>query len=155
MITLAGGDISIRGNNNMDEKIPGISDQPVLVVDDLKSARAVLSDMLKDLGFAKVLEASDGTEALGMLKKSPVQLILCDFLMEGMNGIEFLEHLRNTSQNAHPPVIFVSALGDVSSVESAMKLGATDYLVKPVSFRKFKRKIESTLCAKSGLLASC
>jgi len=139
----------------MDEKIPGISNEPVLVIDDLKSARAVLSDMLKDLGFPRILEASDGDEALKMLQKNPVQLILCDFLMEGMNGIEFLEHLKNLSANGHAPVIFVSALGDVSSVESAMKLGATDYLVKPVSFRKFKRKIESTLLPKSGSLASC
>jgi CheY-like chemotaxis protein len=155
MITSAAEGFSSKGDNNMDEKIPGISDQPVLVIDDLKSARAVLSDMLKDLGFLRILEASDGDEALKMLQKNPVQLILCDFLMEGMNGIEFLEHLKNSSQNEHAPVIFVSALGDVSSVESAMKLGATDYLVKPVSFRKFKRKIESTLLPKSGTLASC
>jgi PleD family two-component response regulator len=90
-----------------------------------------------------------------MLKKNPVQLILCDFLMEGMNGIEFLEQLKDSHDSEHPPVIFVSALGDVSSVESAMKLGATDYLVKPVSFRKFKRKIESTLCPRDAILASC
>jgi CheY-like chemotaxis protein len=155
MISLAEGEFSNRSENKMDEKIPGISDQPVLVIDDLKSARAVLSDMLKDLGFPKVLEAGDGKEALGMLKKNPVQLILCDFLMEGMNGIEFLEQLKDSHNSEHPPVIFVSALGDVSSVESAMKLGATDYLVKPVSFRKFKRKIESTLCPRDAILASC
>jgi FixJ family two-component response regulator len=65
--------------------------------------------------------------------------------MEGMSGIDFLNQLEQHSELQHPPVIFVSAVGDVSSVEAAMKRGATDYLVKPVSFRKFKRKVEHTL----------
>jgi two-component system chemotaxis response regulator CheY len=101
--------------------------------------------MLKELGFSSCIEASDGNEALEKLATTPVQLILCDFLMEGMNGIDFLNELRSRSDIQPPPIIFVSAVGDVSSVQVAMECGATDYLVKPVSFRKFKRKIECTL----------
>jgi two-component system chemotaxis response regulator CheY len=129
----------------MEEKLLGISDLPVLIIDDIKSARVLLSDMLKEMGFPECIEARDGSEALEKLKSTPVQLILCDFLMDGMSGIEFLNQLQEHSEIQHAPVIFVSAVGDVSSVESAMKRGATDYLVKPVSFRKFKRKIENTL----------
>jgi two-component system chemotaxis response regulator CheY len=133
----------------MEDKIAGVSHLPVLIVDDVSSARAVLSDMLKELGFAETIQASNGSEALEVLKTTPTQLILCDFLMEGMNGIEFLNHLHEHHPSENPPVIFVSALGDVSSVETAMGQGATDYLVKPVSFRKLKRKIEHALAAGS------
>ena len=129
----------------MEEKPHEISDLPVLIIDDIKSARELLRDMLGELGFAKCIEARNGSEALETLKSTPVQLILCDFLMDGMSGIDFLNQLREHVELQHPPVIFVSAVGDVSSVEAAMKRGATDYLVKPVSFRKFKRKIEHTL----------
>ncbi len=122
---------------------------PVLVIDDIRSARAVLNDMLKELGFESTVEARDGVEALATLKSTEVQLILCDFLMEGMNGVEFLEELKKTCTNNPPPVIFVSALGDVASVEVALKLGAADYLVKPVSFGKFRRKIENSLSSRA------
>ena len=139
----------------MIEQSSPTSNLPVLIVDDMRSARAVLSDMLKDLSFKNTLEASDGVAALAILKEQPVQLILCDFLMAGMNGVEFLEELKKTCPDTIPPVIFVSALGDVSSVEAAMELGATDYLVKPVSFGKFRRKIESSLGIRQPAHAHC
>lgn len=128
---------------------------PVLVIDDMRSARAVLNDMLRDLGFNKTVEAQDGAEALAKLKETEVQLILCDFLMEGMNGVEFLEELKRTCPGKLPPVIFVSALGDVASVEAAMELGATGYLVKPVSFGKFRRKVELSLGLRSSAAMEC
>jgi CheY-like chemotaxis protein len=139
----------------MNEQRYNPHDLPVLVIDDMRSARAVLSDMLKDLGFKHTLEARDGLEALEMLKVTRVQLILCDFLMEGMSGVEFLEQLKRSGISEIPPVIFVSALGDVSSVEAAMELGATDYLVKPVSFGKFRRKIEHSLGIRTSVEALC
>jgi two-component system chemotaxis response regulator CheY len=139
----------------MNEQRYNVHELPVLVIDDMRSARAVLSDMLKDLGFRRTLEAKDGAEALEMLKVTRVQLILCDFLMEGMSGVEFLEELKRSCPDQIPPVIFVSALGDVSSVEAAMELGATDYLVKPVSFGKFRRKIEHTLGVRTAVEAVC
>lgn len=129
----------------MEETLHGISGLPVLVIDDIKSARAVLCDMLQELGFSQCVEASNGTEALEILRTTQVQLILCDFVMEGMNGVEFLSHMRRQLPDEPPPVVFVSAVGDVSCVDEAIIRGAVGYLVKPVSFRKFKRKIEQTL----------
>jgi CheY-like chemotaxis protein len=127
-------------NNKQDQQ-----SLPVLVIDDVRSARAVISDMLKDMGFESTVEAKNGIEALSVLESTDVQLILCDFMMEGMNGVEFLAQLRESCPDSQPPVIFVSSLGDVSSVEAAMELGAIDYLVKPVSFRKFRRTVEHSL----------
>jgi two-component system chemotaxis response regulator CheY len=118
---------------------------PVLVIDDMRSARALISDMLKDLGFKQTIEAGDGAEALEVLKKNRVQLILCDFMMNGMNGLQFLEEFSKSASVVAPPVIFVSSLGDVTSVEAAMQRGASGYLVKPVSFGKLRRKVEHSL----------
>jgi two-component system chemotaxis response regulator CheY len=129
----------------MKERHCAHKDLPVLIIDDMRSARAILGDMLKDLGFKKTIEARDGAEALAKLKQNEVQLILCDFLMDGMNGVDFLKELKKSYLDKSPPVIFVSSLGDVASVETAMELGATDYLVKPVSFGKFRRKVENSL----------
>ena len=117
----------------------------VLIIDDLISARLVLADMLKELGFSKCLQARDGQEGLQVMERVPVQLVFCDFMMQGMNGLEFLKALREKNIQRVPPIIFVSSMGDVQSVESALTWGATDYLVKPVNFRKLRLKIERAL----------
>ena len=115
---------------------------PVLVIDDVQSARAILCDMLRELGFTRLLEAKDGQEGLQILAKQEVQMIFCDNVMEGMSGIDFLTNLRNHRTGSDVPVIVVSAVGDVSTVEEAIDLGAVDYVVKPISFRKLRRKID-------------
>lgn len=115
---------------------------PVLIIDDVQSARAILCDMLRELGFTHFIEAQDGQEGLQILAKQEVQMIFCDNVMEGMSGMEFLTNLRTHRTGSEVPVIFVSAVGDVSSVEEAIDLGAVDYVVKPVSFRKLRRKID-------------
>lgn len=129
----------------MDETTMATCEAPVLIIDDLISARMILADMLKDLGFKRCLQARDGREALQLMKQVPVQIVFCDFMMEGMNGIEFLKALREENIKNNPPIIFVSSMGDVQSVENALTFGATDYLVKPVNFRKLRLKIERAL----------
>ena len=125
-------------------ELNSISNTSVLVIDDVASTRALLIDMLKELGFAQCFQAADGAQALQVLQAHTVDLVLCDYLMEGMSGIEFLTSLKSSTEKT-PPVLLVSALGDVSSVETAIEVGAFDYLVKPVSFRKLRRKVESAL----------
>lgn len=127
-----------------DEKLP------VLIIDDVQSARTLLCDMLKELGFTSFVEAKDGQEGLEILKKQPVQMIFCDNLMDGMSGIDFLTCLRTHRSCADVPVIFVSAVGDVSTVEEAIDLGAVDYVVKPISFRKLRRKVDQIKINSAG-----
>jgi CheY-like chemotaxis protein len=115
---------------------------PILVIDDVQSARAILCDMLRELGFTNFIEAKNGQEGLHVLAKQEVQMIFCDNVMEGMSGLDFLTHLRNHRSCANVPVIFVSVVGDVSTVEEAIDLGAVDYVVKPISFRKLRRKLD-------------
>ena len=117
----------------------------VLVVDDTASAREVLKDMLTEIGFGTILEAADGREASALLQRESVDIVLCDQVMPDMSGKDLLVHIRNVIQRSELPVIFVSALGAVNEVEEALELQATDYLVKPVSLRKLRRKVEDAL----------
>lgn len=116
-----------------------------LVVDDVSSARAVLRDMLEDLGFTRIHEASDGREALKLLTTTSVDVVLCDQVMHDMSGKELVSNLRARPALRELPVIMVSALSDIADVDAALETGATDYLVKPVSFRKLRRKVEDAL----------
>lgn len=120
-------------------------DSSVLIIDDLVSARLLLADMLKELGFTRCFQARDGREGLEVMQRTSVKLVFCDFIMDGMNGLEFLKALRAENLHTIPPIIFVSSAGDLQSVESALTWGATDYLVKPVNFRKLQAKIERAL----------
>jgi DNA-binding response OmpR family regulator len=121
----------------------------VLVVDDTPSAREVLKDMLTEIGFGTILEAADGREASALLQRQSVDIVLCDQVMPDMSGKDLLVHIRNVIQRSELPVIFVSALGAVNEVEEALQLQATDYLVKPVSLRKLRRKVEDALLSSS------
>jgi CheY-like chemotaxis protein len=119
--------------------------QSVLIIDDVPSARLILADMLRELGFSECLEAKDGREALEVLRDHSVRLIFCDLMMEGMSGIDFLQALKDRRMAAVPPIIFVSSHGDLDSFDGALGLGASDYIVKPVSINKLRRKVESAL----------
>lgn len=121
------------------------TDLPILIIDDVEAARFLLKDMLRDLGFSVFLEAQDGEEALAILRDNTVQLIFCDYVMEGMSGMDFLNAARELEGLSMVPIIFVSAVGTVSTVEAAIDRGAADYLVKPLSFRKLRRKVEEVL----------
>jgi two-component system chemotaxis response regulator CheY len=117
----------------------------VLIVDDLRSARDLLKDMLAELGFTNVIEAADGREAATLLEKHTVDLVLCDQVMPDMCGKDLLLHIRRNLHNQTLPVIFVSSLGAVTDVEEVLELQANGYLVKPVSLRKLRRTVDEAL----------
>jgi DNA-binding response OmpR family regulator len=99
----------------------------VLVVDDDLGVRESLQETLRD--DYEVLEAADGQTALDIVRDRPVDVVLLDILMPGLDGIEVLKHLRQEGCRAR--VILVTAVSAISSVVAAMKLGAFDYVTKP------------------------
>lgn len=101
--------------------------------------------MLTELGFSSIHEAANGREATTVLARYNVDLVLCDQVMPDMSGKELLIHIRQGLQREKLPVIFVSALSAVNEVAEVLELQATDYLVKPVSLRKLRRKVEDAL----------
>lgn len=124
---------------------PLFEEPQVIVIDDVQATRALLIDMLKEIGFSSIVEASDGREALKKLQKHRAQLIICDHVMNDMSGLDLLSQLRNHPYLVDIPFIVVSSCGDVPTIETALELGADDYIVKPISFKLFKRKIFDVL----------
>jgi CheY-like chemotaxis protein len=120
---------------------PHTEEPQVLVIDDVPATRAILKDMLSEIGFHAIAEASDGREALEKLKRHRAQLIICDHVMKDMSGLDLLDQLRNHPYLVDIPFILVSASREVSLIDTALELGADDYIPKPISFELFKRKV--------------
>jgi two-component system chemotaxis response regulator CheY len=126
-------------------KVEYVSEPKVLIVDDVAATRAILRDMLLEMGFKDIMEAGDGKEALEKLHKNRTQLIICDKAMRQMSGLDLLAQVRNCNDFENIPFIVVSCCDDREVMEAAFDLGADDYIVKPVNFQFFKRKIVDVL----------
>ena len=100
----------------------------VLVIDDEPAHRLMVRVVLGDAGF-RVLEADNGATGLNILRTKSVDVVLLDMRMPGMSGLEVLQRLREGG--TFPPVIMLTAFGNVGSAVEAMKTGAFDYLSKP------------------------
>ena len=105
----------------------------ILIVDDEKMNRKVLAGLLKP--YYKIMAVKNGEQALkavGRLEQQP-DLILLDIMMPGMDGYEVCRRLKANNDTSHIPVIFVTALGAVEDESRGLRLGAVDYITKPVS----------------------
>jgi two-component system chemotaxis response regulator CheY len=118
---------------------------PVLVVDDYKTMLRIISNLLKQLGFENVEEASDGTEALEKMKKSSYGLVISDWNMEPMTGYELLLKVRADDGLKRTPFIMVTAESKTENVIAAKKAGVNNYIVKPFNAATLKQKITAVL----------
>lgn len=109
------------------EKVVGT----VLVVDDDETQRMLAEQFLAEGGFDCVL-ASDGEEALQCFRRSPPDLVLLDVRMPGMDGFEVCERIRGLSDGEALPIVMVTGLDDIESIEKSFVVGATDFITKPV-----------------------
>jgi two-component system nitrogen regulation response regulator NtrX len=114
----------------------------ILIVDDEESIRRSVADILSDEGYRPVV-AEDGDEGLAKLRTDPPDLVLLDIAMPGRDGIEVLEELRKSWSEL--PVVMMSGHGTIETAVRATKLGAYDFLEKPLSCDKL------LLCVAHGL----
>lgn len=106
----------------------------ILCVEDEESLRRDIADELAEAGYA-VVEARNGEEALDLLRTIRPDLILCDISMPGLNGYDILNAVQaKGSAQADIPFVFLSALGDPREIVEGKRLGADDYLVKPIDY---------------------
>jgi len=101
-----------------------------LVVDDTRVVRKVARKIFEDLGFS-VAEAVDGQDAVTKVKATLPEVILLDWNMPVMNGIEFLKALRREFGPGNPPVLFCTTENDISFIEQAIEHGAQEFIMKP------------------------
>ena len=114
----------------------------ILIVEDEAKMRRLLELNLGDDGFATV-SAGDAETGLKLLREHPVDLILTDLKLPGMNGLEFLQTVKR--QNAILPVVVMTAFGSVETAVEAMKAGASDYVLKPFSLTEMRMVIHKEL----------
>ncbi|MCU0882690.1 MAG: response regulator [Hyphomonadaceae bacterium] len=120
-------------------------DAPVLVVDDYQTMIRIIRNLLKQLGFNNVEEASDGKEALAKMKLQKFGLVISDWNMEPMTGYELLREVRSDEQLKGTPFIMVTAESKTENVIAAKKAGVNNYIVKPFNAQTLKAKIASVL----------
>lgn len=122
----------------------------ILIVDDLGSMRKVLKKLLESIGFSDVSEARDASEALSKLKLERFDLVISDWNMPTMTGLDLLALIRNDPRNREVPFIMLTAVADKESVENAMSGGVSEYLTKPFTQDDLEKKLERVGLRKQG-----
>ena len=116
----------------------------VLVVDDNRMNRLKMRRAL-DRGDFQISEASGGQEALDLLQSQEFHLVLLDLLMPEVDGFQVLEQMQSDQQLARIPVIMVSAVEENEAVERCLKIGAVDYITKPVGAETLNDRVRRAL----------
>ncbi|WP_308911416.1 response regulator [Pseudokordiimonas caeni] len=118
---------------------------PILIVDDYKTMLRIVRNLLKQLGFDNVDEATDGAEALSKARSKAYGLIISDWNMEPMTGYELLKEVRADNQLKNTPFIMVTAESKTDNVIAAKKAGVNNYIVKPFNAATLKQKLVAVL----------
>lgn len=114
----------------------------ILIVDDFSTMRRIIKNLLRDLGFNNTAEADDGNTALPMLQQTHFDLLITDWNMPGMQGIDLLKAVRADPNLQHIPVMMVTAEQKKEQIVEAAKAGVNGYIVKPFTAATLKEKME-------------
>ena len=115
--------------------------QSILIVDDDPVSRKKLFRIFNRLGFEQVKEAAQGDEALTMLKEQPVDLVMADWHMPGLNGLDLLKAIRADENLRETSVYLVTVEGRQAQIVAAVQAGATGYIMKPFSQESIRQKL--------------
>jgi len=117
----------------------------ILVVDDNDDNRVTLSTRLQICGYPSIAMAADGKSALERMRSDPVDLVLLDILMPGLDGYGVLRKMKGDASLRDIPVVMVSAIDDSDSVARCLELGAVDYLTKPFNPVLLKERVDACI----------
>ena len=118
---------------------------PVLVVDDYKTMLRIIRNLLKQLGFTNVEEAMDGGEALTKLRAADFDLVISDWNMEPMTGLQLLKEVRSDDGLKKTPFIMITAESKTENVVAAKEAGVNNYIVKPFNAATLRTKLTSVI----------
>jgi two-component system chemotaxis response regulator CheY len=117
----------------------------VLVVDDYTPMRRSLRALLKQIGFDKIDDAGDAESAMEKMRGNPYGLIISDWMMEPVSGLDFLKQVRADASLKDTPFLMVTAVGTTDEIVAAKEAGVSNYIVKPFSLATLRKKIRSVL----------
>ena len=115
----------------------------ILIVDDYSTMLRILRNLLRQLEFANVDEANNGGDALQKLREGQFGLVISDWNMQPMTGLELLKEVRADAKLKHIPFIMVTAESKTENVIAAKKAGVSNYIVKPFNAQTLKSKIDA------------
>jgi two-component system chemotaxis response regulator CheY len=118
---------------------------PILIVDDYKTMLRIIRNLLKQLGFNNVDEATDGSTALQKLRDKAYGLVISDWNMEPMSGLDLLKEVRADTQLTELPFIMVTAESKSENVVAAKQAGVSNYIVKPFNAATLKSKLTTVV----------
>ena len=121
---------------------------PVLVVDDYSTMVRIIRNLLRQLGFTDIDDATDGAAALDKMGTKRYGLIISDWNMEPMTGYDLLQRVRANPELGTTPFIMVTAEAKTENVIAAKKAGVSNYIVKPFNAQTLKSKIEAVFAEK-------
>tara|TARA_B100000315_G_scaffold250145_1_gene282495 strand:+ start:644 stop:1033 length:390 start_codon:yes stop_codon:yes gene_type:complete len=117
----------------------------ILIVDDYKTMLRILRNLLKQLNFSDIDEAMDGSQALQKLRAEKFDMVISDWNMEPMTGIELLRKVRGDDNLKHLPFIMITAESKSENVIAAKDAGVSNYIVKPFNAETLKGKMVSVI----------
>ncbi len=117
----------------------------VLIVDDYKTMLRIIRNLLRQLGFNNVEEASDGATALQKMRRQDFGLVISDWNMEPMTGLQLLKEVRSDDKLKGTPFIMVTAESKTENVIAAKKAGVNNYIVKPFNAATLKTKMTAVI----------
>ena len=117
----------------------------VLIVDDYKTMLRIIRNLLKQIDFNNVEEAMDGSEALSKLRASSFGLVISDWNMAPMTGLQLLQEVRADNRLKTTPFIMITAESKTENVVAAKQAGVSNYIVKPFNAETLRDKIEKVL----------
>lgn len=117
----------------------------ILIVDDMLTIRKIAKKTLHELHFKNIFEAAEGAEAWQIIiKEKNLDLVISDWNMPKMSGLELLQKIRSTPEYSHLPFIMLTAESDMLQVKHAVHAGVDDYVLKPFTSEIFKERLEHT-----------
>ncbi len=117
----------------------------VLIVDDHRTSRMLIRDALEQLGIKQIVFACDGEEALKAMMQTPCHIIISDFNMPKLDGIQLLKAIRSYNPTKKTPFIILTSKGDRELVMKAAQLGVNNFLAKPITVPVLKKTIEAVV----------
>jgi two-component system chemotaxis response regulator CheY len=113
----------------------------ILIVDDFSTMRRIVKNLLNDLGFSNTAEADDGSSALAELRRAPFDMVITDWNMPGMPGIDLLREIRSDPALAKMPVLMVTAEAKREQIIEAAQAGVNGYVIKPFTAATLSDKL--------------
>lgn len=120
---------------------------PILLVDDYQTVLRIMQTLMRRAGFAEIDTAGDGEEALAKMRERKYGLVITDWYMAPVNGLELVKQVRADEALKGTPIILVTGEGSPENFKTANDAGASGYVLKPFDSQTLKAKIETVLAA--------